>query len=86
MVQGAEHGMGVSQVSVEDTVPHAELAHPDEEVSSEADTETIDGASVGGEEVDVETTTTVDVTPRLPQFWDGARSEHCRRVRKSGRG
>ena len=61
MAQVADPGMGVSHDTVvEDTML-------DEEGSSEAHTETIDGASVGDEEPNGrETTVTVDVTPDFP--------------------
>ena len=70
VVQVTDQGMGVSHdTAVEDTVPDVEFAHSDEEGSSEADTETIDGASVGDEEPSGrETTVTVDVTPDFPNF------------------
>ena len=63
MAQAADPGMGVSHDTVE------EDTMLDEEGSSEAHTETIDGASVGDEEPNGrETTVTVDVTPDFPNF------------------
>ena len=63
MAQVADPGMGVSHDTVE------EDTMLDEEGSSEAHTETIDGASVGDEEPNGrETTVTVDVTPDFPNF------------------
>ena len=70
MTQVADPGMGVSHDTVvEDTMLDVEFAHSDEEGSSEAHTEIIDGASVGDEEPNGrETTVTVDVTPDFPNL------------------
>ena len=82
VVQVADPGMGVSHdTAVEDTMLDVEFAHSDEEGSSEAHTETIDGASVGDEEPNGrETTDTVDVTADFPNFVDGTGSKYCRGV------